>query len=188
MAYDETTYRRPDDQGDDPAAYRTNGLAGTDYRGRRRDLDPDDAESRYAETSAERLRRVRDDAGRDRLGIHIGWEIVLLLAVAAIGYLLYRLDPASVRRPALDGLLISGTVIGLLTLGAGLTLRAGVPNLAVGPIAVAAAMQDAEQGDKGLLQAALPAVVIAAVGALAVALLILGLNVPGWVASLGAAM
>jgi ribose/xylose/arabinose/galactoside ABC-type transport system permease subunit len=186
MAYDETTYRRPDDQGDEPSAYRMNGIT-PDYRRRRRELDPEDSGSRYAEAPANDPRRYADD-GRDRLGIHIGWEIVLLLAVAALAYLLYRLDPASVRRPALDGLLISGSVIGLLTLGAGLTLRAGVPNLAVGPIALAAAMQYAEQGDKGLLQAALPAVVIAAVGALAVALLILGLNVPGWVASLGAAM
>jgi ribose/xylose/arabinose/galactoside ABC-type transport system permease subunit len=191
MAYDETTYRRqPDDQGDDPAAYRTNGSA-PDYRGRRRDLDPDDGArhaENYAEISAEPLRRDRDDAGRDRVGIHIGWEIVLLLAVAAIGYLLYRLDPASLRRPALDSLLISGTVIGLLTLGAGLTLRAGVPNLAVGPIALAAALHFAENGDKGLLHAALPAIVIAAAGGLVVALLVIGLHVPGWAATLGAAM
>lgn len=188
MAYDEATYRRPDDQGDDPSAYRLNGM-GADYRGRRRDLEPDDADSgsRYADAPANDPRRFADD-GRDRLGIHIGWEIVLLVAVAALAYLLYRLDPASLRRPALDGLLISGTVIGLLTLGAGLTLRAGVPNLAVGPIALAAALQYAEQGDKGLLQAALPAIVIAAVGALAMSLLILGLHIPGWAASLAAAM
>jgi ribose/xylose/arabinose/galactoside ABC-type transport system permease subunit len=180
MAYDETTYRRPDDQGEDPAAYRTNGF-GTDYRGRRRDVDD------YTETSAEPLRRYRDD-GRDRLGVHLGWEIVLLLAAAAVGYLLYRLDPASVRRPALDGLLIKGTVIGLLAMGAGFTLRAGVPNLAVGPIAVAAAMQYAEQGDKGLLQAAGPALVIAIAGGLVIGLFVTFLHVPGWVATLAAAM
>jgi ribose/xylose/arabinose/galactoside ABC-type transport system permease subunit len=190
MAYDETTYRRPDDQGDDPAAYRSNGSAAPDYRGRRRDLDPEDAGGiRFDTPSTEPLRRtVRDDAGRDRLGIHIGWEIVLLLAVAAIGYLLYRLDPASLRRPALDGLLISGTLIGLMGLGAGLTLRAGVPNLAIGPIGLAAALQYAENGDKGLVQAAVPAIVIAAVGGLLVGLLVVGLHVPGWAATLAAAM
>jgi ribose/xylose/arabinose/galactoside ABC-type transport system permease subunit len=180
MAYDEATYRRPGDQADDPAAYRTNGFTGTDYRGRRRDLD--------TETSAEPLQRYSDDDGRDRLGIHIGWEIVLLLAAAAIGYLLYRLDPASLRRPALDGLLISGTVIGLLAMGAGLTLRAGVPNLAVGPIAVAAALHYAEQGDRGLVQAAVPAIIVAAIGGLVVGLLVIGLQVPGWAATLGAAL
>jgi hypothetical protein len=190
MAYDETTYRRnTGDQGDsDPAAYRTGGFAATDFRARRRDLDPDDGD-RGAEPYAEPARRgADDDDGRDRLGIHIGWEIVLLLAVAAIAYLLYRLDPASLRRPALDSLLISGASIGLLTLGAGLTLRAGVPNLAVGPIALAAALHFAEQGDEGLLKAALPALIIAAAGGLVVGLFVLVLHVPGWAATLGAAM
>ncbi len=181
MAYDETTYRRTDDQGD-PAAYRANGLTG-DYRGRRRDADPeDDSGSRYADPAPARY------DGRDRLGFHIGWEIVLLLAVAALAYLLYRLDHAALQRPALDGLLISGAVIGLLTMGAGLSLRAGVPNLAIGPIALLGALQYAEQGDKGLLHAALPAVIIAAAGGLAVALFVLGLHVPGWATSLAAAM
>src|SRR5687768_8581592 len=139
MAYDETTYRRNtgDQGGSDPAAYRA-GLAATDFRARRRDLDPDPGDGgdgvQLVEPATEVNRRGAADAddGRDRLGIHIGWEIVLLLAVAAIAYLLYRLDPASLRRPALDTLLITGASIGLLTLGAGLTLRAGVPNLAVG--------------------------------------------------------
>jgi hypothetical protein len=184
MAYDETTYRRPGEQGEDPAAYRTNGFSSVDYRGRRRDLDADDG--RFVDVSAD-SRRFGED-GRDRLGIHIGWEIVLLLAVAAIGYLLFRLDHASVQRPALDGLLINGTAIGLLTLGAGLTLRAGVPNLAVGPIALAAALQYAEQGDKGLVQAVAPALVIAAIGGLVIAILVLGLHVPGWAATLAAGM
>lgn len=188
MAYDETTYRRnTDDRGDsDPAAYRT-GFASTDFRARRRELDTEDVR---ATEPIDVPRREPDDFddGRDRLGIHIGWEIVLLLAVAAIAYLLYRLDPASLRRPALDTLLISGASIGLLTLGAGLTLRAGVPNLAVGPIALAAALHFAEHADDGLLQAATPPLIIAAAGGLAVALFVLVLHVPGWAATLAAAM
>lgn len=192
MAYDETTYRRTTgDQGDsDPAAYRT-GLAATDFRARRRDLDPDEAEDfQLMEPAAEVGRRGAgvDDDGRDRLGIHIGWEIVLLLAVAAIAYLLYRLDPASLRRPALDTLLITGASIGLLALGAGLTLRAGVPNLAVGPIALGAALHFAENGDDGLVQAAVPALIVAAAGGLIVAVVVLVLHVPGWTATLAAAM
>jgi len=191
MAYDETTYRRTaGDQGEsDPAAYRT-GLAATDFRARRRDLDPEDVEGvQLVEPAGEAGRRGADvDDGRDRLGIHIGWEIVLLLAVAAIAYLLYRLDPASLRRPALDTLLITGASIGLLTLGAGLTLRAGVPNLAVGPIALGAALHFAENGDEGLLKAAVPALIVAAAGGLIVAVLVLVLHVPGWTATLAAAM
>ena len=188
MAYDEATYRRQtDDQPDDPSAYRANGYTATDYRGRRRDLDPDGA-TEAGETSAERLQRRPAGEGRDRLGIHIGWEIVLLLAVAAIGYLLHRLDPAALRRPALDTLLITGTAIGLLALGAGLTLRAGVPNLAIGPTALAAALHYAENGDRGLLDAAAPALVLAAAGGLVVALLVVGLHVPGWAATLAAGL
>lgn len=192
MAYDEATYRRQtDDQLDDPSAYRVNGYTATDYRGRRRDLDPGGA-TEVGETSAEPLARragpAAERSGRDRLGIHLGWEIVLLLAAAAIGYLLYRLDPAALRRPALDTLLITGTAIGLLTLGAGLTLRAGVPNLAIGPITVAAALHYAENGDRGLVDAVAPALVIAAAGGLVVALLVVGLHVPGWAASLAAGL
>ncbi|MEU8614935.1 ABC transporter permease, partial [Actinoplanes sp. NPDC048791] len=191
MAYDETTYRRnTGDQGEsDPAAYRA-GIAATDFRARRRDLDPDEGEGvQLVEPAGDTGRRGGDfDDGRDRLGIHIGWEIVLLLAVAAIAYLLYRLDPASLRRPALDTLLITGASIGLLALGAGLTLRAGVPNLAVGPIALGAALHFAENGDEGLVQAAVPALIVAAAGGLIVAVFVLVLHVPGWAATLGGAM
>jgi hypothetical protein len=191
MAYDETTYRRNtgDQVESNPAAYRA-GLAATDFRARRRDLDPDEGEGMQLVEPADPGRRTAADSddGRDRLGIHIGWEIVLLLGVAAIAYLLYRLDPASLRRPALDTLLITGASIGLLTLGAGLTLRAGVPNLAVGPIALGAALHFAENGDEGLLKAAVPALIIAAAGGLIVAVLVLVLHVPGWIATFGAAM
>lgn len=190
MAYDETTYRRTaGDQGEsDPSAYRA-GLAATDFRHRRRDLDPEEVEPvQLMEPVGEAGPRGEAEDGRDRLGIHIGWEIVLLLAVAAIAYLLYRLDPASLRRPALDTLLITGASIGLLTLGAGLTLRAAVPNLAVGPIALAASLHFAENGDKGLVQSVAPALIVAAGGGLIVAVVVLVLHVPGWAATLAAAM
>jgi ribose/xylose/arabinose/galactoside ABC-type transport system permease subunit len=180
MTYDETTFRRTDEQPTDPAAYRANTLAAADQR-RREEL----AEAASGDTSPDLLRR--DDDGRDRLGIHLGWEVVLLLAAATFAFLLWRLDPASLKRPSLDNLLVTGAAIGLLTMGAGLTLRAGVPNLALGPIALAASLQYAEQGDQGLLKAAVPALIIAAAGAIVVAALILVLHVPGWAATLAAA-
>lgn len=195
MAYDEPAFRRrsgDEPTGADPTAYRANASS-ADYRGRRRDTGGvDDVGAWHTEASTESVRRTTGNAatyddGRDRLGIHIGWEVVLLLGVAAAGYLLYRLDATSLRRPALDSLLVSASVIGLLTLGAGLTLRAGVPNLAVGPIAVAAALQYAENGDRGMAGAAVPALVIAALGGLAVAVVVIAFHVPGWAATLAGA-
>ncbi|WP_051808395.1 ABC transporter permease [Actinoplanes subtropicus] len=177
MAYDETTFRRTGEQPADPAAYRANTLATAEQR--RQEF----ADS--GEISSTDLRR--DDDGRDRLGIHLGWEVVLLLAAAAFGFLLWRLDPNALKRPGLDNLLVNGAAIGLLTLGAGLSLRAGVPNVALGPIALAAALQYATQGDEGLVKAAVPALIIAAAGAIVVGLVVVVLHVPGWAATLGAA-
>jgi hypothetical protein len=184
MAYDETAYRRDTDEvPSGPAAYRA-GVASAESRHRRADLT-DTAGTRITEPFD--TGRLPAWDGRDRLGVHIGWEIVLLLAVAALAFLLYSQDSAALRRPALDGLLITGAAVGLLAMGAGLTLRAGVPNLALGPIALAAALHYAENGDQGLVTAAVPALGIAAGGGLVVALLVLMLHIPGWAASLGAA-
>lgn len=182
MAYDEGTYRRDGEQPSGPAAYRAG--APTDFRPRR-EAEAEETGTRLTESFDSRRGEV--DSGRDRLGVHIGWEIVLLLTVGSIAFLLYRFDPTALQRPSLDDLLINGAAVGLLVLGAGLTLRAGVPNLAVGPIALAASLHYAENGDQGLLQAALPALGIAAGGALLIALLVLMLHVPGWAATLGGA-
>jgi ribose/xylose/arabinose/galactoside ABC-type transport system permease subunit len=182
MSYDDTTFRRGDDQPSDPAAYRANALAAAEQRRRAEDL----AAAEGGDTSAD-LTPVDDD-GRDRLGIHLGWEVVLLLGAAAIGFLLWRLDPDALKRPGLDNLLVTGAAIGLLAMGAGLTLRAGVPNLALGPIALAAALQYAEQGDQGLVKAVVPAIIFAAAGAIVIGLLIVVLHVPGWAATLAAAL
>ena len=185
MAYDETTARRTaDEKPSDTAAYRSNGLTPQDDR--RRSDQPDDASGEP--TNDLTRRSAADEAGRDRLGIHLGWEVVLLLGAAALAVLLWRVDPDAFQRPALDVLLITGAAIGLLTMGGGLSLRAGVPNLALGPIALAAALQYAEQGDRGLWKAVVPALVIAAAGAAVVALLILVLHVPGWAATFAAAL
>lgn len=174
MAYDGTTYRADEPVG--PAAYRASSLAA--------------AERRRAEEAeaVEVVEAAYGDESRDRLGIHLVWEVVLLLAAAAFAFLLWRLDPNSLKRPALDNLLVNGAAIGLLALGGGLSLRAAVPNLAIGPIALAASLHYAEQGDQGLLRAAVPAVIIAAAGALVIGLVILVLHVPAWAATLAAGL
>ncbi|MEV0901235.1 ABC transporter permease [Actinoplanes sp. NPDC049802] len=181
MAYDDTTFRRPGDETTetDPAAYRRR-VQYDDTVG-----DTLDQSLRSPVTTTGAIPAVTDD-GRDRLGIHLGWEVMLLVAAGVLGFLLNREDAAALQRPALDALLVTGAAIGLLTLGAGLTLRAGVPNLALGPIALAAAFQYAENGDEGVAKALVPALIIAAAGALLVAALVVVLHVPGWAATLAA--
>jgi ribose/xylose/arabinose/galactoside ABC-type transport system permease subunit len=181
MAYDDTTMRRPGESTgeNDPAAYR-----------RRVQFDDTTGGTTLDQSLTAPVTAVPaslQDDGRDRLGVHLGWEVVLLVVAAVFGFLLWRESSAALQRPALDNLLVSGAAIGLITLGAGLSLRAGVPNLAIGPIVLAAEFQFAENGDKGILQALVPALIIAAAGGLIVGLLVLVLHVPGWAATLAAA-
>ncbi|WIM96237.1 ABC transporter permease [Actinoplanes oblitus] len=182
MAYDDTTIRQPGESTgeSDPAAYRRR-VQFDDTAGGTLD------QSLRAPVTAPGAATSTTDDARDRLGVHLGWEVVLLVAAAVLGFLLWREDAAAVQRPALDALLVTGAAIGLITLGAGLSLRAGVPNLAIGPIVLAAEFQFAENGDKGLVQALVPALIIAAAGGLVAGLLILVLHVPGWAVTLAAA-
>ncbi|GAA4933190.1 ABC transporter permease [Actinoplanes utahensis] len=183
MSYDETTFRRPGDETTetDPAAYRRR-VQYDDTAGNTLDQS-----LRNPVTTTGALPAAEED-GRDRLGIHLGWEVMLLVAAGVIGFLLFREDAAALQRPGLDTLLVTGAAIGLLALGAGLTLRAGVPNLAVGSIALAAALHYAENGDEGLAQALLPGLIIAGAGGLTLAVVVLLLHVPAWTASLAGAL
>jgi hypothetical protein len=66
---------------------------------------------------------------RDRLAVHFGWEIVLLLGAAAVGLLLWRADPATLRGAALRELYLQTAVVGAVTVGMALSLRAAGPLL-----------------------------------------------------------
>ncbi|SCL20992.1 monosaccharide ABC transporter membrane protein, CUT2 family (TC 3.A.1.2.-) [Micromonospora nigra] len=138
------------------------------------------------------LENVFDDPahgepGRDRIGVHVVWETVLLAAVGVVAYLLWREAPATLRGDGLRTLLVDAVALGLLALAAGLSLRTAAVNLAIGPVAVAAALHVAEQGDNGLPTALGQAAAVAALGGLAVALVVVALHVPAWAASLGGA-
>ncbi|MET7709077.1 ABC transporter permease [Micromonospora sp. NPDC005413] len=138
------------------------------------------------------LENVFDDPthgepGRDRIGVHLGWEFLLLVGLAALGWLLWHDNPAALRGGNLRTLLVHAVGLGMLALAAGLSLRTAAPNLAVGPIAVAAALHYAEQGDRGLPASVGPAVGVAALGGIALALAVVVLHVPGWAASLAGA-
>ncbi|SCL62384.1 monosaccharide ABC transporter membrane protein, CUT2 family [Micromonospora citrea] len=127
------------------------------------------------------------EPGRDRFAVHLVWESLLLVALAAGTFLLWREHPDALRGDGLRSLLLDAVVLGLLALAAGLSLRTAAVNLAVGPVAVAAALHVAEQGDRGVTAAAGPALAVAALGGLALALVVVVLHVPGWAASLAGA-
>ncbi|MEH1013759.1 ABC transporter permease [Micromonospora sp. CPCC 206060] len=127
------------------------------------------------------------EPGRDRIAVHLVWEILLLIATAVLAVGLYRERPALFRGLELRTLLVAMVALGLLTLAAGLSLRTAAPNLAVGPIAVASALHFAEQADRGLSEVVGWSSLVAAVGGLALAVVVVGLHVPAWAASLAAA-
>jgi len=187
MAYDDSRLRGDPAYRDEPDA----DYAYTPYAtGSYPVSDSPDATTRHSMAPG-RLDDVFDDptygdVGRDRMGIHLVWELILLLAVAGVGFLLYRDHRAAVTGAGRDDLMISAVVLGLLVLGTGLSLRGAAPNLAVGPIAYASALYFADHADKGLLVTAVQTGLLAlAVGAV-IALAVAGLHVPAWAASLGA--
>jgi len=128
------------------------------------------------------------EPGRDRMRVHVWWEILLLLGVVALTFLIHGENPEVLFGAGLSALLVSATAVGLLALAAGMTLRAGAPNLAIGSVAIVSALHFAEQGDQGVAAAVWPAVLAATVLGLVLALLVVGLHVPAWAASLGAAL
>ncbi|WP_433345163.1 ABC transporter permease [Micromonospora sp. CA-111912] len=138
------------------------------------------------------LENVFDDPthgepGRDRVAVHVTWELLLAAGLAVLTWLLWRDDPAALRDDGLRVLLVDVVAVGLLVLAAGLSLRTAAVNLAVGPVAVAAALHFAEQGDRGVEVAVGHAAAVAAVGGLLVGLAVVVLHVPGWAASLAGA-
>lgn len=156
--------------------------------------EPEPAEpARRRAVPAAALEDVFDDPahgepGRDRIAVHLLWELVLLAAAGVLVFLVNRDFPEAIRGEQLDGLLVFGAAVGLLTMGAGITLRTGAPNLALGPVAVAAGLHFAEQSDRGVVAAMVPAAVVVVALGLAVAVLVAGFHVPAWAASLAAAL
>ncbi|MDG4828061.1 ABC transporter permease [Solwaraspora sp. WMMD1047] len=184
----------PEDSGVRSPGYQAGRFVTSDYP----DPDPEPERerrntARHRSVSPAVLDDVFDDPthgepGRDRLAVHAVIEILLLAVAAGLAYLLYRENPDAVRAAQLDGLLVSATALGLLVLGAGMTLRTGAPNLALGPVAIAAALHFAENGDQGVVTSMLPAMVAATGAGLVLALLVVVFHVPGWAASLAAGL
>jgi ribose/xylose/arabinose/galactoside ABC-type transport system permease subunit len=203
MAYDDASTRRQDADVADPSSPqpRFTGEAGfrdePDFR-----APPAFAASGYqpghsveTKTSTvppEVLDDVFDDPadgapGRDRLGVHWVWELLLLLAVVSLGAMMWLTDPSAMRGESLRAVLVTIAVVALLGAAAGVSLRAAAPNLAVGPVAVAAGVHFAQQGADGVVGVAVTAVLAAAALGVVLAVLVMALHVPGWAASLAAA-
>jgi ribose/xylose/arabinose/galactoside ABC-type transport system permease subunit len=124
------------------------------------------------------------EPGRDRVLVHGIWELVLALAIAGVGIALTQARPGALTGNQLRDLLLSVTVIGLLAIASAVSLRASVPNLAVGGAAVLAGLWVAQHADGEWLGAAWVAVGICAAIGLAQGLVVAGLHVPAWAASL----
>jgi ribose/xylose/arabinose/galactoside ABC-type transport system permease subunit len=125
------------------------------------------------------------EPGRDRLLVHGLWELVLATALGAAVYLLYREQAGAFSGTGLTELLLAFTMFGLVASASAVALRAGVVNLAVGPVAIGAAVFFADSGG-GLLTPLLVTVgVCAAVGAVQ-GLATVALHVPSWAVSLAA--
>ncbi|MEH1099271.1 ABC transporter permease [Micromonospora sp. CPCC 205561] len=162
------------------------GAMGYDESGRGSSAEPSSG------IPASVLENVFDDPahgepGRDRLAVHLVWESLLLAGLGTLTYLLWREDPAALRGDGLRSLLLDAVVLGLLALAAALSLRTAAVNLALGPVAVAAALHMAEQGDRGAGGAVGPGLAVAALAGLALALAVVVLHVPGWAATLAGA-
>jgi ribose/xylose/arabinose/galactoside ABC-type transport system permease subunit len=167
----------------------TPGFSNNDYNGN----PTETTGSRRSRTpSASELDDVFDDPehgepGRDRMAVHALWELVLFLAVVALAFLLRDAEPAALRGAGQRELLVFGAAFGLIAVGMGLSLRAAVPNLALGPLAYASALWFADNSDRGLAATAGVTAVIAAVVGTVLAILVVGFHVPAWAASLGVA-
>ena len=127
------------------------------------------------------------EPGRDRMLVHGLWELFLAVAVGGVGYLLHIAQPAALTGSGLRQLALIGAVIGLIAAAAALSLRTGVPNLAVGAVAVAAATYYGQHAGSGLTQSLLMVLGLAAAVGLVQGVFVVGLHVPAWAASLGAA-
>ncbi len=128
------------------------------------------------------------DPGMDRMGVHVAWELLLLIVTIGLAVYLRQTHHGQFSGDNLRSLVLSAAVLGFATLAIGLSLRAGVVNLAVGATASAAGLFVAGHSDRGLVATAGIALLVSAAIGAAIALLVVALHVPAWAASLGAAL
>ena len=126
-------------------------------------------------------------ARRKRIGVRLLWEAALLASAAGV---LALPDSRSIMVLEDQSLSWAAAIVGLLALSADLSLRAAVPNLAIGTLGYASAeyFLNYAQHDRTLTMACLITLLVTVVAGLAVAITVIGLHVPSWAASLALAM
>jgi ribose/xylose/arabinose/galactoside ABC-type transport system permease subunit len=127
------------------------------------------------------------EPGRDRMAVHAIWELVLAVSLSGAGYLLARAQPGSLGGVPLRQLALAATVLGLVAAASAIALRAGAPNLSVGAVAIVAAVYLSQHGAGGGFGATAAAIGICAAIGLVQGLIVVGLHVPAWAASLAVA-
>jgi ribose/xylose/arabinose/galactoside ABC-type transport system permease subunit len=128
------------------------------------------------------------DPGMDRMTVHAVWELVLLLATGGLAIWLYHSHRTTLSGDNLRTLLLSATALGFAGLGAGLSLRAGAVNLAIGPIFAASALFFATHSDGGLVATIGVVLLLAAGVGVAIGAATVIFHVPAWAASLAGAL
>jgi len=125
------------------------------------------------------------DPGMDRMGVHVAWELLLLIVAVGLAVYLRATHSEQFTGDTLRSLVLGAAVLGFATLAVGVSLRAGAVNLSVGATASAAGLFLASHSDRGLVSTAGIALLGAALVGAAIGLLVVVLHVPGWAASLG---
>ena len=132
----------------------------------------------------------RRPVARDRLWPHLVWEIVLAAGVVVAVFAVRHEDRQALSGAGLDNLLVLVAAGILLGSAFALSLRAAVPNLAVGAVAVVAgvltAWLQAEHGYELRIAALITLGGAVALG-LVTALVVVGFRLPAWAVGLGAA-
>lgn len=128
---------------------------------------------------------------RDRVWVHALWELLLAAAVVGAVLAVRAEDTAALTGSGLRDLLVLLAAGILLGSGFALSLRAAVPNLAVGATAITAGVLTTwlrtEHG-YGLWVAAAVTLGAAVALGLALAVVVVGFRTPAWAVSLGAAL
>ncbi|MGY0232629.1 ABC transporter permease [Longispora urticae] len=123
--------------------------------------------------------------GKDRLFVHLVWEVLLACLVTGLAVTLYGFASTSFGGNHLKSMATVAAVLLFLAVGLSATVRAGVVNLAVGPVAVASGYAFAAHSYAGYVEATLFAAGVALLAGLVLALFVCVVRVPGWAASAG---